>query len=280
MIQGTYIVVQFFIEDNAFREMILAELAWLGFDAIEEHDHGVTAHTTPEQLDTQPLDDLVKHYSQHTSIHYTTDTQQAINWNEAWEKSYQPIEVGDIRIRASFHPPDPSYPLELIINPKMSFGTGHHATTRLMLELLQQHPPVGLSVLDIGTGSGILAIAALKLGAKDVVGLDVDDWVVENAQENAVLNNVRAAFNKGTLREYASSLSPVGMILANINRQILLDEMELYAQMLLPRGQLFLSGILDEDLVDIQQAMAKMGILSQEVRKDPTHWIAVNGIRK
>jgi ribosomal protein L11 methyltransferase len=280
MIQGTYIALHLHIEDATFREMVLAELAWLGYDAVEEHEKGLVAHTTPEQLDTHALDDLVKHYSAHTSIYYTTETQQAVNWNELWEKNYQPIEVGAIRIRASFHEADPRFPVELIIHPKMSFGTGHHATTRLMLEFLQANSPANQHVLDVGTGSGILAIAALKLGAASALGLDIDDWVVENASENADLNSVNATFKLGTLSQHKQSITPVGMVLANINRNVLLDEMPIYSDLLLPQGVILLSGFLEEDVPLLKSAMIQHNILPDEVKIDTTRWVAIKGIRK
>jgi ribosomal protein L11 methyltransferase len=183
----------------------------------------------------------------------TVQTLQDRNWNELWEKTIQPIRVTDrIVIAPSWHPvpPEPGQ-IVLIIDPKMSFGTGYHETTRLTLRLLQRYVAPGMHVLDIGTGTGILAIAALRLGASSAVGVDIDNWSYENARENAERNGVA-----GTFRVVHGSLSDTGKILfhliaANIQRDIIEGMIGEMCTRLTPDGTLLISGILltEKDLV-------------------------------
>ncbi len=274
-----YIEIQIRIADETYKDMVLAELTLLGFDQLEEHDWGFSTYSHPNDFVQDQIQEMVDHYSAFTTISWTHEQKESKNWNEEWEKGYQPIVVGSCRVRASFHPSDPNYELELVINPKMSFGTGHHETTRLMMEFLLSDPIKGLSVGDMGTGSGILAILSAKLGAKEVFGCDVDDWVIDNATENAQINQLSDfTFLLGTLAEVRHKMPVFDLILANINRNVLLGEMTLYKEQLKPGGVLLLSGFLQEDIKCIEESLEANGMVLNDMRTGPHSWTAIKAI--
>jgi ribosomal protein L11 methyltransferase len=170
------------------------------------------------------------------------------NWNEEWEKNYDPIEVGDqIFVRAEFHPPKKNVPYEIIINPKMSFGTGHHETTAQMLALQLKVDHKDKEVIDIGSGTGILAIMAAKLGAASVAATDIDDWCIENAIENFEINRIVPSFVKKGEIASLQLKENYDIVLANINTNVLLSEMEHYVSLMRPKAQLLLSGFYEFD---------------------------------
>ena len=170
------------------------------------------------------------------------------NWNEEWEKNYEPIFVGDqCVVKATFHDIPEKYPYELIINPQMAFGTGHHATTHLMLSFQLELDHTGWRVLDIGTGTGVLAIMAHKRGAAHVEAFDNNDWAYNSTKENAGLNGIDFPVALGTVTQVKPE-GPFDLILANINRNVLMDEMSYYAPLLASGGTLLLSGFYDYDV--------------------------------
>ncbi|WP_373400530.1 50S ribosomal protein L11 methyltransferase [Algoriphagus halophilus] len=197
-----------------------------------------------------------------------------VNWNEEWEKNYDPIEVDDlVFVRASFHDPAPGFQYEIVINPKMSFGTGHHATTYQMLKHQAEIDHKGKRVLDVGSGTGILAIMAHLLEAQEIEAFDIDEWCVENGNENFDLNGLSTRMDIGTIRE----VNPQGkfdIILANINKNILLDEMEIYAELLDSKGFLLLSGFYTEDIEDLLDHAAPLG-LSLYKKNSKDNWAAL-----
>ena len=176
------------------------------------------------------------------------------NWNEEWERSFAPVEIeGKLRIRAPFHSPSDDHIMDIIIEPKMSFGTGHHPTTELMMRAMLENDFKGKSVVDIGCGSGILSIQAAKSGALSVVAVDIDDWAVENTRENCQRNECESILvSKGNINTVKNQQAD--RLLANINRNILLQDLMHYANMLLPGGLLFMSGFLKEDAAVIINA--------------------------
>jgi ribosomal protein L11 methyltransferase len=193
------------------------------------------------------------------------------NWNAVWETNYDPIRISNqVNIRASFHEPDPTAEMDIVINPKMSFGTGHHETTTLMVQALFEISLEGKSVLDVGTGTGILAFIAMKLGASRVHGFDIDPWSVENSIENAALNDCESAtFQEGTIRN--EPLTVYDVVIANINRNILLDEIAEYALRLASKGYLYLSGFYAEDISYITEAAHLHG-LQLEAETNLRNW--------
>jgi ribosomal protein L11 methyltransferase len=256
-----YIEVQLELESD-FTEILMAELAEAGFESFVETDEGLQAYIPEEDFKESILQDIITKYSENTAIASSWKSLERKNWNEEWERSYEPIEVGNqIRIRAVFHEPDPSFTYDLLIQPKMSFGTGHHETTWLVMNEQLNLPHAGLSIMDVGCGTGILAILASKLGAENLLGFDIDEWAVENTAENFAMNGLgeEAEVFKGTINEVPAE-KQFGGILANINRNILLEEIPKYAKHLLPGGWLVTSGFYEMDQADIERCASETGL--------------------
>ena len=256
-----YIEVQLELEPD-FTEILMAELAEAGFESFVETDEGLQAYIPEEDFKETVLQDIIARYSEMTAIASSWKSLERKNWNEEWERSYEPIEVGNqIRIRAVFHEPDPSFTYDLLIQPKMSFGTGHHETTWLVMNEQLNLPHAGLSIMDVGCGTGILAILASKLGAENLLGFDIDEWAVENTAENFAMNGLgeEAEVFKGTINEVPAE-KQFGGILANINRNILLEEIPKYVKHLLPGGWLVTSGFYEMDQADIERCASDTGL--------------------
>ncbi|KPM47286.1 50S ribosomal protein L11 methyltransferase [Jiulongibacter sediminis] len=241
------------IEVNAdFAEILIAELAEIGFDTFLENDNGLQAYITEELFDDQAFKLLMEDYSTKTSLFYSIKGIEKQNWNAEWEKSFDPIEVNDqIRVRATFHEAKEGVPYEIIITPKMSFGTGHHETTAQVMQLQLEVDHQKKKVLDVGTGTGILAILAEKLGAGSIRAFDIDEWSVENTLENIELNNCyNISVGQGTIKD--ETKEEYDIVIANINRNILLEELSIYSTFLKKGGILMLSGFYEKDGPDIE----------------------------
>jgi ribosomal protein L11 methyltransferase len=263
------------IEVNAdFAEILIAELAEIGFDTFLENDNGVQAYITEELYDDQSFKQIMEEYSSKTSLFYSLKGIEKQNWNAEWEKSFDPIEVaGQIRVRATFHEVKEEVPYEIIITPKMSFGTGHHETTSQVMQLQLEVNHQNKKVLDVGTGTGILAILAEKLGASSVRAFDIDEWSVENTLENIELNGCHhISVGQSTIKD--ETLDEYDIVIANINRNILLDELSTYSTFLKTGGILMLSGFYEKDSPDIEAECNKYGLKKVKLisKKD---WAAV-----
>ncbi len=258
-----------------FAEIFMAELSEIGFETFQEVDDGLLAYVEECEFDEIGLNNLMLRYEDLSPIEYTYRSIAKENWNKEWEKNYEPIAIEDkCIVRAAFHQPEKEYLHEIIITPKMSFGTGHHATTWQMLKLQMELDHQGKSILDVGTGTGILAIMAMKLGAKNISATDIDDWCIENSKENFSLNNI-ATFDlkKGAIGTLSFDTS-FDIVLANINKNVLLDEIPYYSQLLEEKGHLLLSGFYEEDVEDIKKAAEKNNLsLQKSVSKDK--WAAL-----
>jgi len=244
--------------DPPFRDILTAEMGYLAYDSFVETEVGFEAYISEDKFSHPGLQSLFNDYRKQTRIWYELKKIPKVNWNEEWEKNYDPILVDDkIYVRATFHEAKPTYPYEIIITPKMSFGTGHHETTHQLLALQLEVDHKEKKVLDVGSGTGILAIMAAKLGASSVAATDIDDWCVENSLENFALNAVEPAFvEKGVIRTLGLK-DQYDVIIANINTNVLLDEIAVYATLLVDQGYLFLSGFYEMDLCQILEMTTK-----------------------
>ncbi len=253
-------------------EMLAALLAEIGYEGLVEENDTLTAYIDEHEYNEGLLKETLVLYG--INLPFEKNTLQEQNWNEVWESQFQPVMISNlIYVRAPFHPPRPDLEYELIIEPRMSFGTAHHETTSLMLEYMLEFPLRNRSLLDMGCGTGILAIMAAKLGAAPIVAIDNDDWAVSNAKDNILMNNTPAInVQKGDAKTL-SGLKPFDYILANINRNILLHDMKDYIRVLIPGGILLLSGFYSNDLLVIEQAASQLG-LSKLSFKEKNNWVA------
>ncbi len=253
--------------DPEFSEILMAEIAEVGFDTFMETEKGFEAYVEEEKFDNDHLESLKEKYHSVNPLIFFLDRIQKQNWNEEWEKSIDPIIVDDkCVVRAEFHKIEKKYPYEIVITPKMSFGTGHHQTTYLMLKSQMQMNHQGKRVMDAGCGTAILSIMAAKLGAREVEAFDIDEWSAINGQEN-IDNN-----HSGNVHLYQGKIGDMkftgtfDIILANINKNVLLDEMHSYADYLTSGGQLLLSGFFTSDIEDLKQEASRYHL--QEVFRD------------
>lgn len=233
------------------QEVLVAHLAEAGFEGFEESDKELKAFIPEKNYDKQLLHELLFKYQ----LQYTEQMIPEQNWNRSWESNFQPVLVDDfVAIRADFHEPIKGVEHEIIITPKMSFGTGHHATTHMMVQQMRSIDIAGKRVFDFGTGTGILAILAERLGAATVAAIDNDDWSIANAAENFARNHCsRISLGKADLLPEKDQYD---IILANINKNVILDNFSSLVDHLSPAGILLLSGLLAEDEKDIQDKAA------------------------
>lgn len=271
----SFIEVYFSTEDQAISDILMAELGEVGYDTFEEVDSGLKAYAKTEAFDQSSLDEIVARYEDSFDFSVAINSVEKENWNKKWEENYDPIEVDDrCIVRASFHNIEKKYPIEIVITPKMSFGTGHHATTWQMLKLQLDINFQNKRVLDVGCGTGVLAIMASKLGAKSIEATDIDEWCIENSKENYSLNGINdVKIQQGEI-EGLQFEDNFDIIIANINKNVLLIEIPRYASLLLEKGLLLLSGFYEKDIPDIKKCAENYNlILDKIVTKD--NWAAV-----
>jgi ribosomal protein L11 methyltransferase len=248
-------------------EIFIAALSELGFESFEETETGLNAYIREPLWKEADFLDLPYLTSPSWTVRYTIERIEPENWNAVWEREYEPIAVGErCRVRAPFHPPVAGIPYEIEIAPKMSFGTGHHQTTWLMLDYLLDLDLQGKEVVDMGSGTGVLAILAAMRGASRVTAIDIDPWAYENCRENILRNgqpNVEVL--QGDARLLAGRQFDV--VLANINKNILLADLPAYAGALAPGGQVLISGFYRADLPDLREAAQAVGLHYREFRE-------------
>ena len=254
-------------------EILIAELGHTGFESFVENEDGVTAYIQKEEFHEGILEDVQILSSEEFEITFTSEAIAQTNWNSEWEKNFHPIVVDDkCSIRAPFHE-KPNTDFDIIIEPKMSFGTGHHETTHMMIQYILKNNFNGKKVLDMGCGTGVLAILAEMKGAKPIDAIDYDNWCYLNSLENVERNNCKHI----TVLEGDAELlkdRKYDIIIANINRNILLQDMAVYANSLKANGQLFLSGFYSEDIPLITSKCNKFD-LSHVETLERNNWVAL-----
>ena len=248
-------------------DILVAELGEVGFDTFEDNDAGFCAYTTEAAFDLDVVAEIMSRYEGLGELNYSHRTITRQNWNAEWEKNFQPLVIADrVSVRAPFHPAPQGVDYDIVIMPRMSFGTGHHETTALMIENQLDIDHRGLRVLDMGCGTGILAIMAEKLGARQVLAVDVEPWTVENAADNAAENQCRTIECRLGGAEVLAGEAFFDLILANINRNVLLEDMHVYADLLLSGKCILFSGFYEEDLDKIKNEATRQDLIYQRHR--------------
>jgi ribosomal protein L11 methyltransferase len=254
-------------------EILIAELGYAGFESFVETEEGVTAYIQKDDWNDAILEDIQILGSDEFQICYSFNEIEQVNWNQEWEKNFNPIIVeNECSVRAPFHE-KPDTKFDIIIEPKMSFGTGHHETTHMMIQHILKNDFEGKSVLDMGCGTGVLAILAEMKGAKPLDAIDYDNWCFINSLENVERNHCKHI----TVLEGDASLlkgKNYDVIIANINRNILLNDMEAYTKCLNPNGMLFLSGFYNDDIPVIEEACNKYHLNLVEII-EKNQWVAL-----
>ena len=257
-------------------EILIAELGLAGFESFVETEEGLTAYIKKQDWNPSILDDIQILNSNEFSISYTIEEIEQVNWNQEWEKNFNPIIVDDLcTIRAPFHE-KPNTTFDIVIEPKMSFGTGHHETTHMMIQHILNNDFKDKSVLDMGCGTGVLAILSELKGAKPIDAIDVDNWCYLNSLENVERN----CCNHISVYEGDAGLlgnKKYDIIIANINRNILLNDIKTYASCLNKNGMLFLSGFYKEDISVIEDACNR-NMLKLDEKLERNNWVSLKFI--
>ena len=264
-------------DSETLMDIFSYQLGELGFDSFDQEGEILHAYIQKEKFDEASIKaKFLKNLPEGVEIKYEITECEDKNWNEVWEKNYfKPLRIDDLVVRASFHEPMPAAAEEIIIDPRMAFGTGNHGTTASMLRLLRGINVRGKSVIDMGCGSGILGIYAMKLGAKHCFSVDFDIWSVDNTRENARLNEVQLEVIHGD----AAALAPlpqVDIFLANINRNIILRDLPYYLEHIHRDGALLLSGFYADDIPVLEEkGLHKYGWYVVE-SKEENGWVALS----
>jgi ribosomal protein L11 methyltransferase len=266
---GKYIQIGFQSISAEQSDIIIASLSDIGFAGFEEKENSLNAFIKSDEFDEETLQGILG------PLHllYTKTEIAETNWNQVWETNFEPVLVDDfVYIRAAFHPPLSGVKHEIIITPKMSFGTGHHATTHMVIQQMKDIDFKNKTVFDFGTGTGVLAILAEKLGASSVMAMDNDDWSIENAGENIGVNQCRKV-------QVVKGTEPVpgtryDIILANINKNVILDNLPLLSEILSENGTILLSGLLRGDETDVSSIANQLHVkITQQISQDG--WICL-----
>lgn len=261
------------------QDLLINALGEIGFDTFEEVDLGFKAYIPVDDFNEDVLKEAIEPYREMFTFSYDIVLVPQKNWNEVWESNFEPMQIRDqIFVRATFHDARPDIPYEIVIDPKMAFGTGHHETTTMMMDSMLSADFKGKTVLDMGCGTGILAILASKLGAKSVTAIDYDPVCFDSTIENSALNNIDNIIPLcGSKEVIPDELYQI--ILANINRNILLDQIHRYSEVLQPEGEIYFSGFYEiPDLEMITDEARKYGLkyISHLKMKD---WVAAKFVK-
>ena len=265
------------IESEIINDVLASELGEIGFESFTSSESGLTAYISEKLFDTNTINEKLTQFPlEPVTIEFTSELIISKDWNEAWEKNYfQPIRIGnECIIRASFHEAVPDITHTIIIDPKMAFGTGNHETTFLMISEMLKLDLEGKELLDMGCGTAVLAILAAKKGAARIEAIDIDEWAYNNALENIETNNTP---NVKIYLGGAEQIAPLGkfdVVFANINRNILLNDMAHYSACMKPNGVLYMSGFYTEDIPAIAESCTnnRLKLVSYA---EKNNWVAV-----
>ncbi|MES1217901.1 MAG: 50S ribosomal protein L11 methyltransferase [Bacteroidota bacterium] len=250
-------------------ELLIAQLSEIGFEGFEEEAGILKAFIPSKDFDESQLNAIARQHS----VSFSKSIIEETNWNQLWESSFQPVIIGDlVAIRANFHEPIKDIKHEIVITPKMSFGTGHHATTSLMIEQMLKIDFTGKTVLDFGTGTGILSILAEKLGAEKIIAIDHDDYSIENAMENIISNNCKKI--QLIKLDKPIVVEEFDIILANINKNVIVENLSILKKKLVSGGMLLLSGLLIGDKDEILTETGKLSLEKKEIA-EKSQWICI-----
>ena len=247
-------------EVNPYADILVARLNEIEFESYSEVEGGIRAYVQTQLLDTDAAKEILSEISKLTKVSFTINKVEQKNWNAEWESNYSPVVINDsCVIRAHFHNNFPALKYEIIITPKMSFGTGHHQTTLLMVNEMFNLDLKEKFILDMGSGTGVLAILASKLGARHLIAIDSDEWAFKNAKENSQLNNIsNINFIHGDINDIGDTKFDV--VLANISRNVILNDIEIYVDQMKDDGEILLSGFLKEDIPLILEKTGQLGL--------------------
>lgn len=261
------------------QDLLIAELSEIGFNTFEDTESGFSAYIDQPSFKDEELQTILKGMDESLVYKFETIEIAAENWNEEWEKNFEPLIVqNSCYVRATFHQPRPEFSYEIVIDPKMAFGTGHHQTTTMMMEFILEADLNNKTVLDMGCGTGILAILAAKKGATALTAIDYDEVCYDSTVENAQLNGVPAMKIICGGKEVIPA-DQYDTILANINRNILLDQIPVYAEVLKSGGDIYFSGFYeDPDLQMIKDACEQLG-MHYNKHKKIDNWVAAHFIK-
>ncbi len=274
MSETVYIAYSFQVEPlQPASEILTAELGYAGFESFIETDFGITAYIQKQDWNESILDDIQIMKSDEFSISHTKENIEQTNWNKEWEKNFNPIMVDDLcTVRAPFHE-KPNTKYDIVIEPKMSFGTGHHETTHMMIQHILNNDFTDKSVLDMGCGTGVLAILSEMKGAKPIDAIDIDNWCYLNSLENVERNNCQ---NISVYEGDANLIKDrkYDIILANINRNILVKDIKVYASCLNKNGMLVLSGFYKND-IPILEGECRKHMLKLDEKLERNNWVSL-----
>ncbi len=259
-----YIAYKFAVAEEATVELLIALLANAGFDSFDQQEDGLKAFISKDLVDQVDVKEILSISEDLKGLHFEQEKLEEKNWNEEWESNFHPILVGEeLAIRASFHKLDHQPTYDLIIDPKMSFGTGHHATTLMMVKAMLSIDFTKKNVLDMGSGTAVLAILARKRGADEILAIDNEEWAYKNAQENIATNMAEPI---KTILGESDSIPDTrfDIILANINRNVILEDIGKWAQHLQTDGTMLLSGILVSQEADVLSAAGHANLSAVE----------------